>query len=108
VKCSMRLSPALRPITTPPSPAVTVTSRTLAGRVAIAFVLALVAAYKSLFSPLFAGSCRFEPSCSDYLSQAVRAHGALRGTWLGIKRLARCHPFGAAGIDPCPPRGKSR
>jgi hypothetical protein len=80
-----------------------VTSRTLAGRAAIAFVLALLAAYKSLLSPIFAGSCRFDPSCSDYMSQAVRMHGAIRGSWLGVKRLARCHPFSPAGVDPCPP-----
>jgi putative membrane protein insertion efficiency factor len=102
-KCSMRPLPALRPITTPPSPDVTVSSRTLAGRAAIALALGLLAAYKALLSPIFSGSCRFDPSCSDYMSQAVRTHGALRGTWLGVRRLARCHPFASAGVDPCPP-----
>jgi putative membrane protein insertion efficiency factor len=86
----------------------TVTSHSLAGRVATAAVLGVLAAYKSLFSPLFAGSCRFEPSCSDYMSQAVRTHGAMRGTWLGMKRLARCRPFGGYGVDPCPPADHTR
>jgi putative membrane protein insertion efficiency factor len=82
---------------------VTANSRTAAGRVAAAAILAALAAYKSLISPLFAGSCRFEPSCSEYMSQAVRIHGAVRGTWLGLRRLGRCRPFGAFGPDPCPP-----
>src|SRR5687768_5664749 len=99
----MRPSPALRPTTPRPSPDVTADRRNLADRVAIALVLGLLAAYKSLLSPLFAGSCRFEPSCSEYMSQAVRTHGALRGTWLGLRRLARCRPYGPHGVDPCPP-----
>ena len=60
-------------------------------------------AYKVLISPLFTGCCRFQPSCSDYMREAVVTHGAVRGTWLGLRRLARCHPFGAFGHDPCPP-----
>jgi hypothetical protein len=66
-------------------------------------VLALLSAYKVLLSPLFVGSCRFEPSCADYMAGAVRAHGAARGSWLGLRRLARCHPFGSHGFDPVPP-----
>jgi putative membrane protein insertion efficiency factor len=72
--------------------------------VAAAGVLALLRAYKLLLSPLFAGSCRFEPSCSAYMADAVRIHGALMGTWLGIRRLVRCVPFGGYGIDPVPHR----
>ena len=64
--------------------------------------LTLLAAYKSFISPLFTGCCRFEPSCSDYAAQAISTHGVLRGLWLGVKRVARCHPFGGAGLDPCP------
>ncbi len=71
---------------------------------AAAVVLALLRAYKYLISPLFSGSCRFQPSCSDYMAGAVREHGALRGTWLGLRRLARCHPFGGYGVDPVPRR----
>ncbi|MGH9348279.1 MAG: membrane protein insertion efficiency factor YidD [Vicinamibacterales bacterium] len=65
-------------------------------------VLVLLRGYKLLISPLFASSCRFQPSCSAYMADAVRAHGALSGIWLGLRRLARCHPFGGFGIDPVP------
>lgn len=64
--------------------------------------LALLRFYKVLFSPLFAGSCRFLPSCSDYAAEAVRRHGVFRGTILAAGRLARCHPFATAGVDPVP------
>jgi putative membrane protein insertion efficiency factor len=66
-------------------------------------VLGGLRVYKFLLSPLFAGSCRFTPSCSDYMAEAVRHHGAGTGVWLGLKRLARCHPFGSSGVDPVPP-----
>jgi len=56
--------------------------------------------YKLLFSPLFPGACRFVPSCADYARDAVLQYGALRGGWLTLKRLSRCHPFGASGYDP--------
>jgi putative membrane protein insertion efficiency factor len=65
-------------------------------------VLALLRAYKLLISPFFAGSCRFYPSCADYMKEAVLIHGAGRGVWLGLRRLARCHPFGGHGVDPVP------
>lgn len=67
-------------------------------------MLALLAAYKVLLSQLFAGSCRFVPSCSEYAREAVVRHGALKGCWLATRRLARCHPAGSYGIDPVPPR----
>lgn len=70
--------------------------------VAGAAVLALLRTYKILISPLFAGCCRYQPSCSDYMSEAVRAHGACVGICLGLRRLVRCHPFGGFGIDPVP------
>jgi len=91
--------PAWKPNSTEPSNDAERRVRpTLAARV----VLALVAAYKVLLSPYFTGSCRFQPSCADYMTAAVRAHGAARGSWLGLKRLARCHPWGGCGIDPVP------
>ena len=65
-------------------------------------VLALVGAYRVLLAPLVGGSCRFTPTCSVYMSDAVRQHGASRGGWLGLRRLARCHPFGSHGFDPVP------
>jgi putative membrane protein insertion efficiency factor len=71
---------------------------------AAAVVLGLLRAYKILLSPLFTGSCRFQPSCADYMAEAVRRHGAARGVWLGARRLARCHPFGGHGLDPVPHR----
>ncbi|MEE4301100.1 MAG: membrane protein insertion efficiency factor YidD [Pseudomonadales bacterium] len=48
--------------------------------------------------------CRFQPTCSDYAVEALTAHGALRGSWLTVRRLLRCHPFGGFGYDPVPPR----
>jgi hypothetical protein len=64
--------------------------------------LAALKAYKMLLSPLFAGSCRYLPSCSDYMAEAVDRHGAAAGTALGLRRLARCHPLGGSGLDPVP------
>jgi putative membrane protein insertion efficiency factor len=55
-----------------------------------------------LISPHFHGSCRFLPSCADYAAIAIERHGALRGGWLALRRLARCHPLCAAGHDPVP------
>ncbi len=69
-----------------------------------AVILAFLRGYKLLLSPLFAGSCRFAPSCSDYMAEAVRRHGAVAGVWLGLRRLARCHPFCDGGHDPVPAR----
>jgi putative membrane protein insertion efficiency factor len=64
--------------------------------------LRAIRAYKVLVSPYFAGSCRFLPSCSDYAAEAFARHGVVQGTWLTMKRLARCHPLCAAGHDPVP------
>jgi len=66
--------------------------------------LVLIRIYKVLISPLFAGSCRFVPSCSDYTAEAIRRYGLARGTWMGLRRLARCHPLCEAGYDPVPDR----
>jgi hypothetical protein len=63
----------------------------------------LVRGYQMLISPLLPPSCRFYPSCSAYALQAVQVHGALRGSWLAARRLSRCHPFHAGGLDPVPP-----
>jgi uncharacterized protein len=63
-----------------------------------------VRGYRLLISPLLPPSCRFYPSCSAYALEAVQVHGALRGSWLAVRRLSRCHPFHAGGLDPVPPR----
>jgi putative membrane protein insertion efficiency factor len=55
----------------------------------------------ALFGPL--GRCRYQPSCSAYALEAVQTHGAARGSWLALRRLARCHPWGGCGDDPVPP-----
>jgi len=68
----------------------------LAARAAIA----LIRAYRRFLSPLLPPACRFEPSCSRYALEAVERHGALRGSALALRRLARCHPFHPGGYDP--------
>lgn len=64
--------------------------------------LLLLRFYKRFLSPLLPPMCRFEPTCSVYTMQAVEKYGALRGVWLGMKRLGRCHPFNPGGWDPVP------
>lgn len=64
--------------------------------------LACIRAYKVLFSPQFAGACRYWPSCSEYAAEAVRRFGVIRGSALALGRLSRCHPLGASGYDPVP------
>jgi uncharacterized protein len=64
--------------------------------------LVLLRFYKRLISPLLPPMCRFEPTCSVYMMDAVRKYGAARGIWMGIRRLGRCHPFNPGGWDPVP------
>jgi hypothetical protein len=66
------------------------------------FLILLVRAYQVTLSPLFSGCCRFEPSCSNYMIEALQRHGVFKGLYLGIRRLLRCHPFGGSGYDPVP------
>jgi len=63
---------------------------------------ALIRAYQLLLSPFLGNQCRFTPSCSQYASEAIGRHGALKGSWLAIRRILRCHPFCAGGYDPVP------
>jgi hypothetical protein len=56
--------------------------------------------YKCAISPLLPPACRFTPSCSEYAAEAIAKHGFLKGVWLGVKRLSRCHPFCEGGYDP--------
>lgn len=65
-------------------------------------LLAAIRVYQLALSPVVGGSCRYVPSCSHYMAEAVRRHGAVRGGWLGLRRLARCHPLGPFGYDPVP------
>ena len=65
-----------------------------------ALLIAIVKLYKYLISPILPGSCRFVPSCSEYSIEALKKYGALRGTYLSVKRVARCHPLHPGGFDP--------
>ena len=64
----------------------------------------LIRGYQLAISPLLGPRCRFYPSCSHYAMEAIETHGALRGTWLAINRISRCHPFHEGGFDPVPGR----
>ena len=63
-------------------------------------LVVLVRAYKYLISPLLPMACRYEPTCSTYFIQALQKYGLLKGSYLGIKRILRCHPWGGHGYDP--------
>ena len=63
-------------------------------------VLDLLGIYKAMVSPFLPPACRFEPTCSEYTQQAVEKYGALKGTWMGFKRIMRCQPFCKGGHDP--------
>ena len=62
----------------------------------------LIRVYQWGISPILPGNCRFHPTCSAYAIEAVSKHGAIRGAWLGLRRLLRCHPWGGSGFDPVP------
>jgi putative membrane protein insertion efficiency factor len=62
----------------------------------------LIRAYQLLLSPFLGSHCRFTPSCSQYATEAIAKYGALRGTWLAVKRIGRCHPLCDGGYDPVP------
>jgi putative membrane protein insertion efficiency factor len=64
--------------------------------------LGMLRAYKRLLSPMLPAACRYVPTCSDFASEAIERHGALRGGWLALGRLLRCHPLAGAGYDPVP------
>jgi putative membrane protein insertion efficiency factor len=66
-------------------------------------LILLVKAYQLTISPLLGSNCRFYPSCSHYMIEAIEKKGAIKGLYLGIKRLSKCHPWGSSGIDPVPP-----
>jgi len=68
-------------------------------------LMGIIRIYQLALSPLLGPRCRFHPSCSCYAHTAIERHGALRGSWLGAKRLLRCHPFSPGGYDPVPEKG---
>jgi uncharacterized protein len=66
-------------------------------------LISLIKGYRLLISPLLAPTCRFQPTCSQYAMVAIDRFGAIRGTWLAVRRITRCHPFHPGGYDPVPP-----
>jgi putative membrane protein insertion efficiency factor len=65
-------------------------------------LLGLINAYQFLLSPWVGHHCRFHPTCSEYAKQAITSYGSMRGAWLALRRLARCHPWHPGGADPVP------
>ena len=65
-------------------------------------LLALLRAYQYVLRPMLGNNCRFYPSCSDYAREAIEQYGPLRGVWLAIRRVGRCHPYHPGGFDPVP------
>ena len=66
----------------------------------MAIALGILRIYKLCISPLLPSACRFHPTCSDYMKEAIEKHGVVRGVGLGLRRLSRCHPFREGGFDP--------
>ncbi|MFB3854799.1 MAG: membrane protein insertion efficiency factor YidD [Vicinamibacterales bacterium] len=106
-RCSKAGFQFLKPISNPPSSAASAAFpdavRSRPGAVAC-LVLGLLKGYKRAVSPLFGNICRFLPTCSEYMAEAVSRHGALTGVLLGVARLGRCHPLCRGGHDPVPDR----
>ena len=72
---------------------------------ALPFIV-LVRLYQYLISPMLGSNCRYQPTCSQYMIEALEEWGIFKGLWLGTKRISRCHPWGGQGPDPVPKRGK--
>lgn len=64
--------------------------------------MGMIRVYQWVLAPILGPACRFEPSCSEYTSEAIMRHGLVRGAWLGVRRIGRCHPLGESGYDPVP------
>jgi putative membrane protein insertion efficiency factor len=70
-------------------------------------LIALVRFYRVAISPWLGMNCRYQPTCSSYAIEALQVHGVLKGSWLAIRRIGRCHPWGGSGYDPVPGTGKA-
>lgn len=70
--------------------------------VLVSLLLLPIWVYQKVISPYTPPSCRFTPTCSEYAKQALKKHGPIKGLWLAIKRISRCHPWGGSGYDPVP------
>jgi uncharacterized protein len=66
-------------------------------------LIGLIEGYRTVVSPLFPPTCRFQPTCSQYAIEAIDRFGTLQGSWLAARRITRCHPFNPGGYDPVPP-----
>jgi len=76
------------------------------GRILGAVFIVLVKIYRYFVSPLLPPTCRYQPTCSAYTIEAIQIHGGLKGSWLAIKRIGSCHPWGGSGFDPVPKNAK--
>ncbi|MCR9132470.1 MAG: membrane protein insertion efficiency factor YidD [bacterium] len=77
-------------------------------KIARALIVGLVRFYQLAISPWLGKSCRYSPTCSQYMIEAVNEWGAIKGFWLGLKRIGRCHPWGGHGFDPVPENPKKK
>ena len=65
-------------------------------------LLKIIRGYQLFLSPVLGSSCRFDPTCSHYTKEAIEVHGPIKGSWMGVKRIGKCHPWGKGGYDPVP------
>lgn len=71
-------------------------------------LLLLIKFYQKFLSPIYPGKCRFYPTCSSYMYEAIQIHGIIKGLYLGIRRILKCHPFNDGGYDPVPKKEKNK
>jgi len=71
-------------------------------------IVFLIRIYQRVISPILPASCRYQPTCSNYTIEALQVHGVFKGTWLALKRIFRCHPWGSSGHDPVPPKSNKK